>query len=141
MESLANFQWEEESHPESDALYHALQVYQLGQQIHPYDEEFLWACLLHDVGFVVDPRMPREAAGRVLQGRVSERIEFLVVELDYAHAFLKGTQLPKWLRRNESIDELIDLARCDCDGRIPGVCVPTLDQVLEELTELHKAFD
>ena len=141
LESLANFQWDQQSHPESDALYHSLQVYQLGQEIHPYDEEFLWACLLHDIGYVVDPRLPREAACRVLQGRVSERIEFLVGELDYAHAYLKGTQLPKWLRREESIDELIDLARCDRDGRLQGVCVPTLEKALNELSELSNAFD
>ena len=141
LESLANFQWDYESHPEGDALYHSLQVYQLGRDLHPYDEEFQWACLLHDVGFVVDPRLPREAAGRILEGRISERIEFLICELDYAHAYLKGTQLPKWLRRHESIDELIDLARCDRQGRSQGVAVPTLEQALKQLSQLSKAFD
>lgn len=141
LEALAGFQWDYETHPEGDALYHSLQVFKLGQEIHPYDEEFLWACLLHDIGFVVDPRIPREAAMRVLQDRVSERIEFLVGELDYAHAYLKGIQLPRWLRREESVDELIDLARCDRGGRVSGVIVPSLDEVLKELAEMSSAFE
>ncbi len=141
LEALAGFQWDYETHPEGDALYHSLQVYKLGRELHPYDEEFLWACLLHDIGFVVDPRIPREAAMRVLQDRVSERIEFLVSELDYAHAYLQGTQLPKWLRREESVDELIDLAKCDRDGRVPGAVVPTLDEALSELAEMSSEFE
>jgi len=141
LEALAGFQWDYETHPEGDALYHSLQVYKLGQEIHPYDEEFLWACLLHDIGFVVDPRIPREAAMRVLQDRVSERIEFLVGELDYAHAYLQGTQLPKWLRREESVDELIDLAKCDRAGRVSGAIVPTLDEAITQLAEMSSAFE
>jgi len=141
LEALAGFQWDYETHPEGDALYHSLQVFKLGQEIHPYDEEFLWACLLHDIGFVVDPRIPREAAMRVLQDRVSERIEFLVGELDYAHAYLKGVQLPKWLRREESVDELIDLAKCDRDARVSGAIVPSLDDAITQLAEMSSAFE
>ncbi len=141
LEALAGFQWDHETHPEGDALYHSLQVFKLGLEIHPYDEEFLWACLLHDIGFVVDPRIPRQAAMRVLQDRVSERIEFLVGELDHAHAYLQGTQLPRWLRREESVDELIDLAKCDRDGRIPGMQTPTLDEALSRLAGMSSAFE
>ncbi|HVU64768.1 MAG TPA: hypothetical protein VHC70_12385, partial [Phycisphaerales bacterium] len=37
-------------HPEGDALYHSLQVFQLAVAAKPWDEEFLSAALLHDVG-------------------------------------------------------------------------------------------
>ena len=37
-------------HPKGDALYHSLQVYDLACDEMPYDEEFLLAALLHDVG-------------------------------------------------------------------------------------------
>ena len=141
LEALSQFQCDYEIHPEGDMLYHSLQVYKLGQQIHPYDEEFLWACLLHDIGFVVDPRIPRAAAMRVLQGRVSERMEFLVGELEHSHAFLQGTRLPKWIRREESVEELIDLARCDRDGRVPGADAPTLDEALSQLASISSAFE
>src|SRR5262249_21290990 len=36
--------------PEGDALFHSLQVFHLARDIRPYDEEFLLAALLHDVG-------------------------------------------------------------------------------------------
>ena len=37
-------------HPEGDALYHSLQVFDLACEESPYDEDFLLAALLHDVG-------------------------------------------------------------------------------------------
>ena len=43
-------------HPEGDALYHSLQVFELARDARPYDEEFLLAALLHDVGKAIDPR-------------------------------------------------------------------------------------
>ena len=42
-------------HPEGDTLYHSLQVFDLARDELPYDEEFLLAALLHDVGKGLDP--------------------------------------------------------------------------------------
>ena len=42
-------------HPEGDVLYHLLQVFELAREERPYDEEFLLAALLHDVGKGIDP--------------------------------------------------------------------------------------
>jgi hypothetical protein len=47
---LENIKQNPKYHPEGDALYHSLQVYQLALHELPYDEEFLLAALLHDVG-------------------------------------------------------------------------------------------
>ncbi|HBN76418.1 MAG TPA: hypothetical protein DD473_11490 [Planctomycetaceae bacterium] len=138
LERLESFHWDYAEHPEGDALYHSLQVYDLGRNLHPYDVEFQWACLLHDIGFVVDPRLPEEAALRVLAGRVTERVEFLVGNLSSAHRFLKHETQAKSLRKSESFDELLDLARCDRDGRQPGKVVPTLEDALEQLESLEE---
>ena len=43
-------------HPEGDVLYHSLQVFHLARDARPYDEEFLLAALLHDVGKAIDPQ-------------------------------------------------------------------------------------
>jgi len=43
------------THPEGDALYHSMQVFQGALEVRPYDEEFLLAALLHEVGRAVDP--------------------------------------------------------------------------------------
>ena len=42
-------------HPEGDVLYHSLQVFELAKEVRPYDEEFLLAALLHDIGKGIDP--------------------------------------------------------------------------------------
>ena len=36
-------------HPEGDALYHSLQVFELARQARPWDQEFVLAAILHDV--------------------------------------------------------------------------------------------
>ncbi len=43
-------------HPEGDVLYHSLQVFDHARDEMPYDEEFLTAALLHDLGKGIDPR-------------------------------------------------------------------------------------
>ena len=45
---LENVKQDPRYHPEGDALYHSLQVFQLAREALPYDEEFLTAALLHE---------------------------------------------------------------------------------------------
>lgn len=42
-------------HPEGDALYHSLQVFELAREARAWDEELILAALLHDVGKAIDP--------------------------------------------------------------------------------------
>src|SRR5262249_44786036 len=65
-------------HPEGDALYHSLQVFQLAREARPYDEEFLLAALLHDVGKAIDPQDHEAAGALCLRGSVTERTLWLI---------------------------------------------------------------
>ncbi len=52
---LENVRQSPKYHPEGDALFHSLQVFGLAREEMAYDEEFLLAALLHDVGKAIDP--------------------------------------------------------------------------------------
>ena len=65
-------------HPEGDALYHSLQVFDLACDAQPYDEEFLLAALLHDVGKGIDPDDHVAAALEALQGYITPRTAWLI---------------------------------------------------------------
>ncbi len=65
-------------HPEGDALYHSLQVFDLAREEFPYDEEFLSAALLHDVGKAIDPRDHTMAGLEALEGFITARTAWLI---------------------------------------------------------------
>ena len=65
-------------HPEGDALYHSLQVFELAREERPYDEEFLLAALLHDVGKAIDPRTTSRPRLQALEGSITERTAWLI---------------------------------------------------------------
>src|SRR5437016_5546027 len=59
-------------HPEGDVLYHSLQVFELARDARPYDEEFLLAALLHDIGKGLDPADHTAAGLDALEGLLTE---------------------------------------------------------------------
>jgi hypothetical protein len=126
-------------HPEGDALYHSLQVFDLACDEVPYDEEFLLAALLHDVGKGID-RHDHVAAGlEALEGFISPRTAWLIEHHMLAHKILDGTigaRAHRRLRENESYEELLLLCHCDRSGRVPGVQTSELEQAIEYLREL-----
>ena len=75
---LENVKENPKYHPEGDALYHSLQVFELARAELPYDEEFLLAALLHDVGKAID-RHDHVAAGlEALAGYITPRIAWFI---------------------------------------------------------------
>src|SRR5262249_39829007 len=75
---LESVQQSAKHHPEGDVQYHLLQVFELAKNARPYDEEFLLAALLHDVGKGIDPHDHVAAALSVLDGLMTERTRFLI---------------------------------------------------------------
>jgi hypothetical protein len=130
-------------HPEGDALYHSLQVFDLARNELAYDEEFLAAALLHDVGKAIDPADHVGAALEALDGFISERTAWLIEHHMLAHQLTDGTlgaRARRRLQESEFFDELVMLGECDRAGRVPGVVAPELEEALDYLRELETMF-
>jgi len=140
---LENAKQSPKYHPEGDVLYHSLQVFDLARDELPYDEEFLLAALLHDVGKGIDKANHIAAALDALDGFITERTGWLIEHHMAAQHVLDGTigvRAHRRLQQNESYEELLLLARCDRLGRQRGVEAPDLDEALDYLRELATTF-
>jgi len=136
---LADVKQSLENHPEGDALYHSLQVFELAKQALPYDEELLTAALLHDVGKAIDRRDPLPAGLKALDGWITLRTAWLIENLPVANRLAEGTLGVRARHRLESADdydELLLLADCDRQGRQRGREVPDMEDAVAHLLEL-----
>ncbi len=131
-------------HPEGDALYHSLQVFDLARDELPYDEEFLLAALLHDVGKGIDPQDHIGAALAELDGHITPRTAWLIEHHSEAAALRDGTLGARSRRRleeAESYEELMLLAQCDRAGRQVGVPTSDVEEALDYLRELDQSCE
>lgn len=126
-------------HPEGDALYHSLQVFERARDVRPYDEEFLLAALLHDVGKAIDPEDHVSAGLAALEGSITERTANLIahhMEAIAYHAKTMGARSRVRLAHHEDFEDIMLLRELDDLGRVPGAEVPELDEALDFLREL-----
>ena len=127
-------------HPEGDALYHSLQVFDLARDARPYDEEFLLAALLHDVGKAIDPRDHVAAGLDALRGAISPRTAWLIEHhmdlMERPGRPLKPSAL-RDLQLHEHFDDLVALRDLDESGRVPGHPVGTIDEALAYIKGLE----
>ncbi len=140
---LENIKQHPKYHPEGDVLYHSLQVFDLAREELPYDEEFLLAALLHDVGKGIDAQNHVIAGLEALEGYISSRTHWLIEHHMEAHRILDGTigsRARRRLKENESYDELVLLGECDQAGRVAGVEASELEEALEYLRDLSIGF-
>jgi hypothetical protein len=129
-------------HPEGDALYHSLQVFELAREHRPYDEEFLLAALLHDVGKGIDPADHVGAALSALEDYLTERTRFFIAHHMDAYLYQTGklgARLRRELDASEDFEDLMLLRRLDDAGRVPGATVGTVDEALDFLKELERS--
>jgi predicted nucleotidyltransferase len=128
-------------HPEGDALYHSLQVFEQARERRPYDEEFLLAALLHDVGKAIDPGDHVGAGLLALEGLITDRTRFLIAHHMEAHACRRGqigARLRRELQATPDFEDLMLLEECDMAGREPGALVGTVDDALDYLRQLER---
>ncbi|WP_165232489.1 HD domain-containing protein [Aquisphaera insulae] len=140
LEPLEGVKQSPKYHPEGDALYHSLQVFELARAERPYDEEFLVAALLHDVGKAIDPADHVGAALDSLEGAITERTAWLIEHHMDAHAYRGGTlgaRARVRLENSEWFDDLMLLHELDLRGRVRGEIVCEVDEALDVLRELE----
>lgn len=140
---LENVKQNPQYHPEGEALYHSLQVFDLAKNELPYDEDFLLAALLHDVGKGIDPHDHVAAGLEALGGFITQRTHWLIEHHMEAHQIFEktlGARAKRRLQENESYEELLLLSRCDRGGRCCGVQTSELDEALDYLRELSTTF-
>jgi predicted HD phosphohydrolase len=140
---LENVQQSKKYHPEGDALYHSLQVFDLAKDELPYDQEFLEAALLHDIGKAIDPADHVPAALVALGEFITPRTAWLIEHHMHGQMLLDGAlgaRARRRLQRNESYEELVLLAECDRDGRQVGVMTSDVDEALDYLRDLEQTF-
>lgn len=136
------------SHPEGDALFHSLQVFELARRVRGYDQEFVVAALLHDVGKAIDPSDHVAAGLDAVRGFASERTMWLIEHHMIAHEVRAGTIPMKARRRlaaHPDFEDLMLLEECDANGRVPGLRVGLKDggQVpsVEEAIEILRGME
>jgi predicted HD phosphohydrolase len=141
LEPLADVKQNPRYHPEGDALYHSLQVFELARGRQPYDEEFLLAALLHDVGKAIDPADHVSAGIQALEGSITERTRFLIENHMDAQALNDGTlghRAKHRLMESSDFDDLMLLRELDTAGRRRGVDVCTISEAIAYLRGLEQ---
>ncbi len=136
---LEEVQQNRDYHPEGDALYHSLQVFELARDELPYDEEFMLAALLHDVGKGIDRGDHVYAGLEALLPFITDRTKWLIAHHMDTHKIRDGTigaRAHRRLRENENYDDLILLGECDRGGRQVGVMVCDIEEALDYIREI-----
>lgn len=140
---LENVKQNPKYHPEGDALFHSLQVFEVARNESPYDEEFLLAALLHDVGKAIDPGDHTLAGLEALEGYLSDRTAWLIAHHMEAHAVADrtiGARRRRKLVSHPWFDDLILLSECDREGRVPGAVTCEPEEALDYIEQLETMF-
>ena len=133
LEPLESVKQNPKYHPEGDALFHSLQVFELARAERPYDEEFLLAALLHDVGKAIEYDDHVAAAVESLRGAVTDRTLWLIehhMDLLKARKKLLDSRTRQLIDVSEHLEDLELLRKLDDAGRVPGQPVGTVEEAL-----------
>jgi hypothetical protein len=115
-------------------------VFELARDRQPWDEEFLQAALLHDVGKAIDPYDHVTAGLHALEGAISPRTAFLIAHHMDAHAYEEGSlghRARQRLSHSEDFEDLMLLRELDKTGRRQGVEVCSVSDAIGYLRSLQ----
>ena len=117
-------------HPEGDALFHSLQVFELARR--STTDRVLWAAaLFHDVGKAIDGPLHDEVGADLLEGLLSDRAVWLV------RHHLDLLRDPRGTRRRHRgtavLRDLEKLRRWDLGGRDPHARVVPVECAFDQL--------
>ena len=107
-------------HPESDALFHSLQVFDLAYQA-TKDPELWLAALFHDIGKVVDSKQHAEIGADMLSGILSPRIVWLIAH--HLDLMISPRKTQQKLSNTQQLKDLSQLKHWDMSGRCPNATV------------------
>lgn len=118
-------------HPEGDALYHSLQVFQHARR-ESRDPALVAAALLHDVGKALRAGDHAVEGADLLEGLVAPRVVWLVRHhLDLLHS---PGATRRHLRGTVKLHDLELLRRWDLAGRSPRASVCSPEEAVNYLT-------
>lgn len=119
-------------HPEGDALYHSLQVFDLARR--DTTDRALWAAaLLHDVGKALGSADHAEEGADLLHDLVSPRVIWLVRH--HLHLLRSPGATRRRLRGAKALTDLSSLRRWDLGGRSPSASVMSPEAAVELLLD------
>jgi hypothetical protein len=114
-------------HPEGDALFHSLQVFELATKA--TSDRVMWAAaLFHDVGKAVDGATHDEIGAELLDGILPNRAVWLVRHHLALLVDARGTR--RRYQGTAALRELEQLRRWDLAGRDPNARVIGVDDAL-----------
>jgi HD domain-containing protein len=111
-------------HPESDALFHTLQVFELAYQ-DSEDPELLLAALFHDVGKSIDSKRHAEIGAEMISDFFPYRVVWLVEH--HLDLMISPRKTQQRLANSQQLKDLVKLRAWDLRGRSPtaNVCTPS----------------
>lgn len=121
-------------HPEGNALFHSLQVFQLSLKLSS-DPEIWAASLFHDIGKAIDGPTHAEIGAELLAGIFNENIRWLIRH--HLDLLIHPSKTRRALKNSRRLKQLTILRHLDLKGRDPysEVCSPefAVDYVLQHL--------
>jgi len=132
LHALDGVQQSPKYHPEGDALFHSLQVFELATRA--TDDRVLWAAaLLHDVGKAIDGPEHDEVGADLLEGLLCDRAVWLVRH--HLDLLRDPRRARRRLHGTAALRDLEALRRWDLGGRDPRARVLDVDDALARLFE------